>query len=65
MWLSDKKYCYFKKESTFMTQNYAQPNHMAVNNALSNSSTFKYIRASLEFKNDYLLKSLQNVEVTL
>jgi hypothetical protein len=48
-----------------MTQNYAQLNQMAVNNALSNSSTFKYRRASLEFKNDYLLKSLQNVEVTL
>jgi len=48
-----------------MTQNYAQPNHMAVNNVLSNSSTFKYVRASLEFKNEYLLKSLQNGEVTL
>lgn len=48
-----------------MTQNYAQPNQMAANNALSNPSTFKYVRTSLEFKNEYLLKSLQNGEVTL
>jgi hypothetical protein len=48
-----------------MTQNYAQPNQMAVNNPLSNSSTFKYVRASLEFKFEYISKSLQNGEVTL
>lgn len=48
-----------------MTLNYAQPNQMAVNNLLSNSSTFKYVRPSLEFKNEGLLKSLQIDEVTL
>mgnify|MGYP000258102647 FL=1 len=48
-----------------MTQNYAQPNQMAVNKPLSNSSTFKYVRTSLEFKNEDLLKSLQNGEATL
>jgi hypothetical protein len=48
MWLSDKKYCYFKKESTFMTQNYAQPNHMAVNNLLSELDTLENLLINKE-----------------
>lgn len=48
-----------------MTQNYAQPNQMAVNSLLSNSSTFECVGTLLEVTNECLLKSLQNDEVAL
>jgi hypothetical protein len=48
-----------------MTQKNALCHQMAVSNPLSNLSTLKYVLLSLESKNEYLLKSTQNNEVTL